>query len=134
MNNQELNIKKQNELRQFERRKSPRLEDNIFVSYDSGLRSCRFIAQNISLGGLMFESEKRISPGNNLVLEIYQPINQFRSLIFVISVKARVAWVKKIKQSFFEIGENKYKVGIEFIELQEEYKSKMLGYIREKRR
>ncbi len=114
-----------------ERRKDLRLSDNIFISYRSRSRKFRAIAKNISSGGLMFESEKKMPVGTELEFEIYQPANQFKTLIFVIPVSIKIMWRQKIKYGFLEDGENEHRVGVGFIKIREEDREKIAQYIGE---
>ena len=112
-----------------ERRKFPRREDNIFISYRFKSRVFKAITQNICGGGLMFGAEKKIPSGSELELEICQPANRFKSLIFVIPVSIKVMWARRIKYGFLEEGENKYMVGARFTKIEDEGREKILRYV-----
>ena len=79
----------------------------------------------------MFESDKKISVGSDLDIEIYQPANYFKTLIFILPVKTRVIWVEKIKYGFLEMGENSYRVGVSFVKIKDEERGKIRQYIDE---
>ncbi len=126
----------------LERRKFPRIEDNIFFFANLSSDSINLIpdliggfkafTQNICTGGLMFEMDKNISKeGDKLELEIYQPVNRDKTMIFSIPVLAKVIWTKKIEKEHFENGENKYKIGTEFLEIDAEHRQKIARYIEE---
>ena len=119
----------------LERRKFPRLKDNIFVFCRSGSTSSdefKAITCDISGSGLMFETERDITPESKLELEIYQPIKRSKSMIFSVPVLAKVIWMKRIEKASFEKGENKYKLAIEFIEIEKKDRKKIANYIEEK--
>lgn len=112
-----------------ERRKYPRLKDNIFISYRLKSKIFKAISQDISGGGLMFEADRKIPLGADLELEIYQPANSFKTLIFVIPVLVKVTWRKKIKYGFLEMGENEYKVGVSFSRMSEDNRKRIIKYV-----
>lgn len=116
-----------------EKRRFSRLKDNIFalchLSSDSGVEEFKVITEDISAGGLMFETEISIPQESRLNLEIYQPVNRDKTMIFCIPVFTKVAWVREIDKDNFESGENRYRAGIEFLEIKEEDKNRILEYI-----
>ena len=118
-----------------EKRKQNRLADSIFLSYRVDkklLDEFRAVTQNISAGGLMFEAEKNFYSAQILKLEIYQPVNPFKTLIYVIPAMARVVWAEKIRQGFFELGENRYRIGVEFIKISPQDREMIMRYAQEK--
>lgn len=124
-----------NEFLGLEKRKFSRLKDNIFIFCRSGSTSSgefKAITCDISGGGLMFETERDITPGSKLELEIYQPIKCSKSMICSVSVLAKVIWMKRIEKVSFEKGENKYKLGVEFTGIEKEDREKIANYIEEK--
>ncbi|MFH1519632.1 MAG: PilZ domain-containing protein [Candidatus Omnitrophota bacterium] len=115
----------------FERRKFLRLEKNLFITYcleSNTSDKVKAIAKNISGGGLMFETERDIPPGSKLELEIHQPIKHSKDIIFSIATLARVIWSRNIKKESFEQGENKYRIGVEFLEIKKEDRQKIASY------
>lgn len=104
----------------LERRKFPRFKDDIFIlcSLLPDSKEFEAVTSNISANGLMFETEEDILPGNKIAIEIYQPINKNKDIIISMSVLARVAWAKEIQKDKFEQGENKYRLGIQFEEIE----------------
>ena len=122
-----------NKPQDLERRRFRRLKANIFIigNLGSGSDELKVVTKNISGGGLMFETEKDISQDTTLDLEIYQPIDCRKSTIFSIPVLARVVWIREIEKNNFEDGENKYRVGIEFSEIKEEDRQKIIKYVEE---
>ena len=121
-----------NELLGLEKRKFPRLKDNIFVFCRSGPTSSdefKAITCDVSGGGLMFETERDITPGSKLELEIYQPIKCFKNMICSMPVLAKVVWTREIEKENFEEGENRYKIGIEFSEIEEEDRKIIATYV-----
>lgn len=118
----------------IKKRRFPRIKDNIFILYH--LSSCpdrRFkaITGDISAGGLMFETERNIPKGSKVCMEIDQPIDCDKTMIFCIPVLAKVIWVRKIDKDNFETGENRYKAGIEFLEIKEEDRKRIAKYAEE---
>lgn len=120
---------KKDEIAGIERRKFPRLNDNIFISYRLGQKICKAIAKNISCGGLMFEAEKKVPVGMEVDFEIYQPVNCFKTVIFVIPASAKVVWRRKIKYGFLETGQNQYKVGVCFTKIKNEDRERIKEYV-----
>lgn len=121
-----------NERKHEERREAARLEDNIFLMYHFNHRVFKGITKNISEGGLMFETDRKIPVGADLEFEIYQPMNSFKTLIYIITAVGKVAWEKRIKYGLFEEGENKYSVGIEFVKIKNDDRQRIASYINEK--
>lgn len=117
-----------------EKRKYHRLKDNVFIFGDltsSPSEEFKAFTEDISAGGLMFKTERDILKDTRLSLEIYQPRDGRKSMIFSIPVLARVAWIREIEKDNFEDGENKYRVGIEFSEIKEEDRQKIIKYVEE---
>ncbi len=115
-----------------ERRKFPRVEDNIFIlgslkaNHAAGFKA---FTRDISGGGLMFETDRNIPAGSELELEIYQPSNSGKRIIFSVHVIAKVAWIKGIAKDAFEEGENRYQVGVEFSEIKEEDRQRIVNFV-----
>jgi hypothetical protein len=114
-----------------ERRSFSRLWDNIFISYGVRSRVFKAITQNISGSGLMFETDRKVTVGSGLDIDIYQPSNYFKTLIFIIPVKTKVIWRERIKYGFLETGENKYRVGVNFEDIKDHDRSKITKYVDE---
>lgn len=106
-----------------EKRKCPRLKDNVFIFGNltslNPTGEFKAFTRDISAGGLMFETEKDIPQDMRLDLEIYQPIDPRKIIFFSTFAKAKVIWSRKIDKDNFEEGENKYRVGAEFLEVNE---------------
>ena len=118
----------------LERRKFTRLKDNILVLYYLESRpfaEFKAITRNISPAGLMFETDRNIFKESKLKLEIYQPTSCYKNMFFCIPVLAKIIWVSEIEKDNFEKGENKYRVGVEFVEIKEEDKEKIANYVKE---
>ncbi|MDD5773799.1 MAG: PilZ domain-containing protein [bacterium] len=120
------------ENKNFENRRDQRSGKNLFIFYklksDTPDKSMA-ITCNISGNGLMFETERDIFKDEIIDLEIYQPFNQCKSIYLSIPVKSKVAWIEKICKNNFHEGENKFKVGMEFIEINKEDRKKIVKYI-----
>ncbi len=121
-----------NSFANLEKRRFPRFKDDIFIF--GNLRSgpteeLKTFAKDISGGGLMFETEREIPRQSELKLEIYQPLHRGKRMIFSLPVMAKVIWTRKIEKDNFEVGENKYRTGIEFSELKEEDRKMIVKYV-----
>ncbi len=118
----------------LERRKFTRLRDNIFIwgnLKSDPIREFKAFTEDISAGGLMFETERDISKDKELEFQIYQPVLRRKRIIFSIPVLAKIIWTRKIDKDKFEEGENKYRVGIKFLEIGEENRQRIAKYIDE---
>ena len=124
----------------LERRTFPRIEDNIFIFANLSTPTNKLrrtvtgvfkaFTKNIGAGGLMFETERNIiEKGNKLEMEIYQPLKPDKTLVYSMSALANVMWTKKIEKEHFENGENKYQVGVEFLEIRGQDRQKIVKYI-----
>lgn len=116
----------------LERRRSSRLKDNVLIFGNARMDSAeefKAFSQNISAGGLMFETERDISKESKLELEIYQPTDRDKRVIFSIPVWAKVIWTEKREKENFEQGENRYRIGIEFSEMKDEDRQIVTKYI-----
>lgn len=119
----------------LERRRYPRLQDNVFVFCILGSNSCeefKAFTKDMSAGGLMFEAERDIPKASRLELEIYQPTGRRNDMFFSISVLVRVIWTNKIDKDNFEEGENRFRIGVKFLEIEREDRKRISKYIEEK--
>lgn len=117
-----------------ERRRFPRLKDNIFIfgklsSTSSG--EFKAVTRNISAGGLLFETDRNIPKKSKLEMEIYQPLDRDKRVIFSIPVWLKVSWVKKIVKEKFEQGENRYRIGLEFLKIKDDDRERITKFISE---
>ena len=82
-----------------ERRRFSRLNQDIFILCQSMEEENKNIIKgftnNISAGGLMFESDRYMLCTKCFVLELYQPQGESQNEIISISTLARVKWVKQ---------------------------------------
>lgn len=118
----------------LERRRFPRIKDNFFIFGNlrsASIEDFKAFTKDISAGGLMFETEREIPEASKLELEIYQPLARDKRIIFSIPVMAKIIWTRKIEKDNFEVGENKYRIGIEFSEIREEDRQKITQYVEE---
>lgn len=121
-------------LAHLEGRKFIRLKDHVFIFCDLGSNfsdGSKTITQNISGGGAMLETERQIRPGREFKLEIYQPTGRSRKMIFSIPVLAKVVWNRKIEKTSFEEGENKYRMGLKFLDIKDEDRQRIVKYVKE---
>ncbi|MBI5555838.1 MAG: PilZ domain-containing protein [Elusimicrobia bacterium] len=119
-------------LLEAEKRKFPRLTDNIFIRGNlnsNPVTEFKAFTENMGVGGLMFETEREIARDNELELEIYQPVNLHKNIIFSISLLAKVVWIKEFNKENFEPGENKYRIGMEFTEIKEEDRKRIIKHL-----
>ena len=78
----------------------------------------------------MFDTEESIvEEGEGLEMEIYQPLKHDKTMVYSMSVLANVIWTKKIEKENFENGENKYQVGVEFLEIREQDRQRIIKYV-----
>ncbi len=116
----------------LERRRISRLKDNIFIFGNlrsNPIEEFKALTKDISAGGLMLETERDISEESELELQIYQPMDSDKRVIFSILVLAKVKWIRQIEKDNFQQGENRYRVGIEFSEIKEEDTKVIATYI-----
>jgi len=117
----------------LDKRNFSRIQDRILIICNSnsspGLKA---FTKDISAGGLMLELDRKIPVGDKLDLEICQPINRDKTIILSITTLVKVIWVGKIGRDKFEEGENKYKMGVQFLEINEDNRSRIADYIENK--
>jgi c-di-GMP-binding flagellar brake protein YcgR len=116
-----------------ERRKFLRLRDNIFIFgklKSSLIAGFKAVTRDISGGGLMFEAERNIPAQSELEMEIYQPMSFDKNIIFSIPVLAKVIWAERIEKAVFEKGENRYRIGIKFLEIKEEDRRRIVKHVK----
>ena len=77
----------------------------------------------------MFDTDRDIPAGSELELEIYQPSDSGKNIIFSVHVIAKVTWTKDIEKDAFEEGENRYQVGVEFSEIKEEDRQRIVNFV-----
>ncbi|MEW6087806.1 MAG: PilZ domain-containing protein [bacterium] len=124
----------------IKKRESLRLKENIFICGRLNSNPTpthtefKAITGDISSNGLMFEFEKEIPLRSKLEVYIYQPISFDKKMLFFIPVFARTAWIKQIEKDNFEEGENRYKVGIEFLRIKDDDREKITRFISGKRK
>ncbi len=117
-----------------ERRKYDRFKDKVFIFGNFRLNlteEFKAFTGDISAGGVMFETEKDIPQDMRLGLEIYQPKDRQKNMVFAIPVLTKIVWKRKIEKENFEPGENRYRIGIEFLEIKEEYRERIAKYVEE---
>lgn len=85
---------------------------------------------NISAGGLMFETDRSMSRTKDFILEIYQPQRESQNDIISIATLAKVKWVKRIDTADRLEGANKFKIGMEFIKLNNRTRKIIANYVK----
>lgn len=122
---------KGDEVLRVERRKFPRIKDNIFILGNSSLRpkeKFKVFTKNICAGGLNFETDRSISQGEILDIDLYQPVDCLKNVIFSISANVKVIWTAEISESHFD-EENRYEVGAQFVEIDDEDRRRIAKYV-----
>ena len=123
-----------------EKRKFPRIEDAIFFLHNfstnainlsfSSIQGFKAHARNISAEGLMFETETNIfEKSDEFEIELYQPLYYRKPIVFCMPVLAKVIWMIKIEKDHFEIGENQYRTGIQFLKIKEQDRQRIINYV-----
>ena len=79
----------------------------------------------------MLETETDILQGAELELELYQPLKRSKTVILSVPLVAKVVWTRKLEKKNFEQGENKYRIGIEFLKIKQQDRQKIVKYIEE---
>lgn len=119
-----------------ERRKSPRLNERIFILYQSierqGMDMIKGFTENISAGGLMFDTDRPIPRGDVAILEIYQPSPESSGELISIITMAEVRWVAPIDSIEKYEGMDKFKIGMEFIKPDDNNRKTIAKYVRAK--
>ena len=108
-----------------ERRRFPRIKDNIFVLFQSMEREMSFeaITNNISQGGLMFRTSNFIAERTELLLEICQPLNSDKDLFLPMSAKVQIAWIRKVEDN------DEYLIGAKITKMDEKNQKGLSNYI-----
>lgn len=117
-----------------ERRKASRIKDNIliFCKLKDDYRIIEWLAKDISDMGLRFEGDKFVPPSTFMEMEIYQPLDFFKSRIVSIYVLAKVVWIKGIEKRKKYKGSNKYFGGIKFAKISKRDRDIILKYVKER--
>lgn len=119
-----------------ERRISPRLNERIFILCQSkekpGMNIIKGFTKNISAGGLMFESDGSLSRQDTFILEIYQPSIQSGQEFISMTTLAKVKWVTPIDLTKEYEGIDKFKVGMEFLKLDDRDRNTIAKYVQAK--
>ncbi len=115
-----------------ERRRFPRLEIPLLIFYQLETEDIfvqhKAISRNMGGQGLMFETVKPIPVGSILELEIYQPSVRYKDLFFLVSTQAKVIWMNKKEDVSVKAGDNKYQIGVKFVEIEKEDKNRIIEY------
>lgn len=117
-----------------ERRKFPRVKDNIFIfcKLKGDYKVIEGITKDISEMGLGFKSDRFVPPSTLMEMEIYQPLDYVKSKIVSIYLLGKVVWVKEIKKGNRYKGSNKYIGGIKFTEISNQDRGIIVNYMKEK--
>lgn len=117
-----------------ERRKFPRVKDNIFIfcKLKGDYKVIEGIAKDISELGLGFESDRFVPPSTLMEMEIYQPVDYLKRKIVSIYLLAKVVWVKEIRRGNKYKGSNKYIGGVKFRKISRQDKGMIINYMKER--
>lgn len=108
-----------------DRRQFPRLEENLPVRYSKSSKTPaddtyqKAIRQNIGVGGVKLILDEKLEVGTLLAIHLDLPSASGPSPVFA---TARVAWVEQEP-------EDRFGVGMEFIDIDEEDRKKILDYV-----
>lgn len=118
-----------------EGRRFPRLNERIFILCQSkekpGMNVVKGFTENISSGGLMFESGEPLPRQDTFILEICQPIQTGQEFISI-SALAKIKWVTPMDSAQEREGRNKFKVGMEFLKLDDRDRNTIAKYVQAK--
>ncbi len=109
-----------------ERRKHPRLKEKIPVAYKHTKTSEEVkssTTESMSEGGVSFETDIHVSPGNVLEIQLDKSIDGEKT--FPIDVKAKVIWMKQVRKG-------KYRLGLQFVDIDEKYRKEIIRSVEEK--
>lgn len=119
-----------------ERRRFRRLNDRIFIlcqfMKNENVDIVKGFSNDISAGGLCFETDRVISPRAIFSLEIYQPLRQSKEELVTVFALAKVKWVRQTDIAGKYEGSNKYKIGVEFVEVDNRERKAIAKYVQEK--
>lgn len=119
-----------------EKRRFKRIEESIFILLQfrerKGLTLIKGFANNISAGGLMFETDRSMPCVKHFILEIYQPQGESQDEIISITTLAKVKWAKRIDTADRFDGSNKFKIGMEFIKIDDKARKMIADYVQTK--
>ncbi len=113
----------------IERRKYPRLEEEILLVYklaeSAKIESCS--TKDISGGGVSFETDVPASVGDIIWVEINKPARNGSGRLLTVYSFVQVRWVKRISK-------DRYEVGVEFTDMKEEDRNQIISYVVKKLR
>ncbi|MBI5416805.1 PilZ domain-containing protein [Candidatus Poribacteria bacterium] len=124
--------RKKEKLSYSDKRRFLRVFDNhlLFGRIKSNPHSdIKGFTKNISIDGLLFETEKNIPDNTELEVELYLSDVEYKTVIFHVACFANVIWSKEIEKRNFENGENRYRIGVEFLKIENEYRKRIKDYI-----
>ena len=119
-----------------DRRRFRRVNDRIFIL-------CQFMkkkyvdiikgfSNDLSAGGLCFETDRFISPQAIFSLEIYQPLRQSKEELITVFALAKAKWVTQTDIAGKYEGSNKYIIGVEFVEVDNRERKAIAEYVQDK--
>lgn len=119
-----------------ERRRFRRLNDRIFILCQlmkkKDMDVIKGFSNDISASGLCFETDRVISPQAIFSLEIYQPLRRSKEELTAVSALAKVKWVTQMDIVSKYEGSNKYRVGVEFVEIDNRERKAIAEYVQDK--
>ncbi|MCK4436756.1 PilZ domain-containing protein [bacterium] len=109
-----------------ERRKYPRVEEEWGLLYKASkateIKSSS--TKNISGGGICFEAEGHISPGDVLEIQVNKPIGGGLKATLPIHADAKVIWIKQTETG-------KYRLGLQFVDMKDKYQKEIIRNVKE---
>ncbi|MFA5118920.1 MAG: PilZ domain-containing protein [Candidatus Omnitrophota bacterium] len=114
-----------------DRRCYARVKDHIFIfcyPQDNLTELIEAVTRDVSAEGLSFDTDVFIHKDTEFFLEMYAPVDYHKRVLESITIKVRVAWQELLVLSQ---GANKWRVGLEFIAVNQEDRGKIAKYVEE---
>ncbi len=108
-----------------ERRRYPRAKEEARLLYQKpkGLQIENSITENISGGGVCFETEIYVPPATVMEIQINKPIAGLRATL-PMRINAKVIWIRQAETG-------RYKMGLEFIGIKEIHREEITKNVEE---
>jgi hypothetical protein len=113
-----------------DRRMNPRIRDHIFVFLQASGQdrsgSVQAVTNDISSGGLCFDTTATLHQGDDMTIEMYAPLDYHKRVLESMYIKAKVAWVSSLA---FEAEGNRFRVGLSYQDIAASDKEKLARYV-----
>ena len=105
-----------------ERRKFVRVPEQAEISFKvlPNPKTAMFLTRDISQGGIRFYVEEYVSEGSFIEMRL-----TIKEIPFSFKAVAKIKWVKK------EAHENRYEIGVEFVNISQEAVEHLIQYIKQ---